>query len=279
MSLNTAITYFRSLHEQGLAPNTITTAKSGLRKIFYYGFDFNLNDVMFSSIPKSCAQQRPAPRPTMLTWSPNKVLQLSSETDCSTSEYTLLLRKLFLVALPSRARMSETAGLSYDPGFVKFLPIGEAMLSPYLKFLAKNEDPQNRWSPWKIVSLPHDPFLCPVNALKVYLSWTSQWSSGRLFKCLEGGTLTIDGVRQQILYFIKAADPGFVPKGYETRRVATSVDYFLHMDFNSLTQYTGWKSQKSFMKSYSKNLDELKFHAVAAGKVVNPIPSDDDISD
>ena len=93
MSLNTAITYFRSLHEQGLAPNTITTAKSGLRKIFYYGFDFNLNDVMFSSIPKSCAQQRPAPRPTMLTWSPNKVLQLSSETDCSTIEYTLLLRK------------------------------------------------------------------------------------------------------------------------------------------------------------------------------------------
>ena len=56
MSLNLAITYFRSLHEQGLASKTVTTANPGLRKTFYYGFDINLTDIMFSSIPKSCAR-------------------------------------------------------------------------------------------------------------------------------------------------------------------------------------------------------------------------------
>ena len=275
MSLNLAITYFRTLFESGLAPNTITSAKSGLHKIFYYGFDINLNDPMFSSISRACSKQRQAPRSTMLSWSLNKVLRLASDTDCASCEYSKLLRKtLFLLALASGARMSEIAALSRDPGFVKFLPSGEALLSPHLKFLAKNEDPQDRWGPWKIVPLPQDPSLCPVSALQTYLSRTSQWSSGRLFLRKDGGTLTLDGVRQQILYFITSANPGSIPKGHETRRVATSVNYWQHMDFASLQQYTGWKSRSVFMKCYFKNLDALKFHAVAAGKVVNPLSSD-----
>ena len=50
------------------------------------------------------------------------------------------------------------------------------------------------------------------------------------------------------------------------------------MDFDALTEYTGWKSPKVFMKHYFKNLDALKFHAVAAGKVVQPVLSDSDSS-
>ena len=69
-----------------------------------------------------------------------------------------------------------------------------------------------------------------------------------------------------MLYFIKAAGPDSVLKGHRTRKVATSINYFQHMDFESLTRYTGWKSQKVFMKCYFQNLDALKFHAVAAGK-------------
>ena len=39
--------------------------------------------------------------------------------------------------------MSKIAALSRDKGFVKFLSSGEALLSPHLQFLAKNEDSQN----------------------------------------------------------------------------------------------------------------------------------------
>ena len=47
MSINLAIPCFRTLYESGLALNTFTSAKSGLQKTFYYGFDINLTDLMF----------------------------------------------------------------------------------------------------------------------------------------------------------------------------------------------------------------------------------------
>ena len=119
------------MHEQGLAANTITSAKSGLKKTFHYGFEVNLNDITFSSIPKACARQRPVPRPMMLSWFLNQVLRLASDTDSLSCEYQLLLRRtLFLVALASSARMSEIAARSWNVGFVKFLPSGEALLYP-----------------------------------------------------------------------------------------------------------------------------------------------------
>ena len=174
------------------------------------------------------------------------------------------------MALASGARLSEMAALSRDTGFIKFLPSGEVSLSPHPKFLAKNEDPAHRWKPWIIVPLPQDPSLCPVKALQTYLGRTDTWLSGRLFQRENGGTITIDGIRQQILYFIKEADPESIPKAHDVRAIATSVNYFHYMDFQALTGYTGWKSSRVFMKHYFKNLDTLRFHAVAAGKVVPP---------
>ena len=41
MSPNLTLSFFRSLHESGLAPGTVTTTKSALVKIFAYGFDID----------------------------------------------------------------------------------------------------------------------------------------------------------------------------------------------------------------------------------------------
>ena len=156
----------------------------------------------------------------MLSWPLNKVLRLVSgvvTTDCSYQH--LLMKTLFLVALASGARVSELAALSRDKGFVKFLPSGEVSLSPHPKFMAKNEDPVHRWKPWIIVPLPQDPSLCPVRCLENYLERTQSWSSGRLFQRESGGTITIDGVRQQILYLIKEADPESIPKAHDVRAI------------------------------------------------------------
>ena len=60
MSPNLAISFFRSLHESGLASSTVTATKSALTKIFLYGFDINLSDPCFTSISRSCAKLRPA---------------------------------------------------------------------------------------------------------------------------------------------------------------------------------------------------------------------------
>ena len=141
-------------------------------------------------------------------------------------------------------------------------------MSPHPKFLAKNEDPVHRWKPWIIVPLHQDSSLCPVRCLEYYLERTKSRSSGRLFQRESGGTITIDGIRQQILYFIKEADLESIPKAHDVRAIATSVNYFHYMDFQALTEYTGWKSPRVFMKHYFKNLESLRFHTVAAGKVV-----------
>ena len=65
-----------------------------------------------------------------------------------------------------------------------------------------------------------------------------------------------------------------MPTPHQVRSVATSVNFFQYMDFQALSKYTGWKSSKVFMRHYFKNIDALKFHAVAAGKVVAP-PQED----
>ena len=80
--------------------------------------------------------------------------------------------------------------------------------------------------------------------------------------------MTVDGVRQKILYSIKSADPGSWPKAHEVRKVATSLNYFEFMEFEDLKQYTGWKSQKVFYRHYLKSIEEVSLPTVAAGKVV-----------
>ena len=191
----------------------------------------------------------------MLSWSLNKALHLASSINNDDCSFQHLLRKaLFLIALASGARVSELAALSRDKGFIKFLPMGEVSLAPHPKFLAKNEDPAHRWKPWRIVPLPQDPSLCPVKCLEAYLEKTISQSGGRLFQRELGGTITIDGIRQQILYFIKEADPESIPKAHDVRAIATSVNYFHFMDFQALSEYTGWKSSRVFMKHYFENL-------------------------
>ncbi|XP_066964086.1 uncharacterized protein [Macrobrachium rosenbergii] len=148
MTTNLAISFFRSLFEKGLASSTITTAKSALKKIFLHGFKINLTDSYFSSIPKACARLRPVTRPHTVSWFLNDVLKLDSEIDNQDCSFTNLLRKtLFLISLASGARISELSALSREPNHIDFLPSGEVLLAPHPKFLAKNEDPRDRWSP------------------------------------------------------------------------------------------------------------------------------------
>ena len=282
MDVNLSLTFFRTLLESGLAANTVNCVRSSLVKIFAYAFDINLNGVHFINLSRACAALNPPDRPEMISWSINKVLRLASDTAREPGNYqTLLRRTLFLIALASGARISELEALSREKGSVRFLKTGEVLLTPHKAFLAKNEQPQDRWHPWKIVPLPQDESLCPVKALRDYISHTNYWKDGRLFQREGGGILTTKGVRQQILYFIKEAEPDSIPKGHDVRKVATSLNFFNFMNFQLLKHYIHWKSPGVFVKHYFKEIDRLRFSVVAAGKVVeaNNIESLDDEED
>ena len=148
----------------------------------------------------------------MLTWSLDKALQLASSIDPDQCSFQQLLRKtLFLIALASGARLSEMTALSRAPKFVKFLHTGEVLLSPHAKFLAKNEDPQKRWKPWKIIPLPQDLSLCPVSTLRSYLEKTHSWTSGPLFRREKRRNYLHQWHQTTNSLLIKEADPDSIP--------------------------------------------------------------------
>ena len=114
MSINLTLSFFRFLHESGLASSTVTTIKSALVKIFAYRFNIDLNDLCFSSISRACARQRPAPRLVMLSWSLNKVLQLASSISNNSCSYQQLFRKNFPGGISLWSKASRNG--SFIPG-------------------------------------------------------------------------------------------------------------------------------------------------------------------
>ena len=167
-------------------------------------FGLDMNDYLFSKIPKACAKLRPAPPPPRdVSWSLNKVLHFASNIDNNTADPHLLIRKtLFLLAMASGGRVSELAALTRDPGSVVFEENGDVTLYPDPVFLAKNEDPAKRWNPWTIHPLPQDLSLCPVKTLQDFLASASRWSSGQLFRRQTGAFLSSKNISSLILYFI-----------------------------------------------------------------------------
>ena len=69
MSINVALSFFRHLHNSGLAASMVTSTKSTL------------------AIARSCAKQRPTSNLDMLSWSLNNVLRLASAIQNSSCTY------------------------------------------------------------------------------------------------------------------------------------------------------------------------------------------------
>ena len=270
ISLDFCISFFKHLHDEGLAPLTITSYKSALTQPIRYGFNIELNSDLFNKIPKSCAKQRPAPQTKPISWSLNKVLDLASSIDNESAELSLLLGKtIFLLAMASGARVGELVGLSRDKGQICFEESGVALVFPNKLILAKNENPLKRWGPWKIIPLSSDPTLCPVKCLKDYISATSDINSGQLFRApTSGSTITAKQLRAKLVYFIKKADPDSVPKGHDPRKVASSLSFLSSMCFSDLQRFTGWSGPRVFFKHYFKDIEEVKKSLVAAGAVI-----------
>ena len=89
-----------------------------------------------------------------------------------------------------------------------------------------------------------------------------------------GSTLTIPKLRAKLVYFIKRADPGSVPKGHDPRKVASSLSFLTSMRFSDLQQYTGWSGPRVFFKHYFHQIEKLRSPVVAAGAVLRPDSND-----
>ena len=74
-----------------------------------------------------------------------------------------------------------------------------------------------------IKSLPEDPMVCPVVALREYLVWRGE-SEGPLFiNTKTRAKLTSGSISHILTRLINEADPGKIAKGHDVRKVASSL--------------------------------------------------------
>ena len=73
-----------------------------------------------------------------------------------------------------------------------------------------------------------------------------------------------------MIYFVNRADPNGNFTVHQLRKVATSLNFIEYLDFESLKQYTGWKSPRVFYNHYLLNVEGASRPVVAAGNIVHP---------
>ena len=108
-----------------------------------------------------------------------------------------------------------------------------------------------------------------MTTLKRFLELSKHFSGDQLFRCeTSGKNVSIKQLGAKIIEFVNAADPNKKMSVHMLRKIAASMNYFQFMDFEHIKKYTGWKSTRVFYKHYLKNIEEISFPIVAAGKVI-----------
>ena len=208
--------------EKKLSVATIRSQKSSLRDPIRLAFGIDLSDDIFGRILRSFSLSRPAPRSQTISWSLDNVLHHLSTIDTMSCSYADLLDKtIFLIALASGNRVSETHAL-YRGSLSTRLEGDSLVLVPKTDFLAKNEDPQHRRPPLRIRPLKENRSLCPVDTTRCFLYRSSDILSGPLFTNVSGEALSQSQIRYRLTRLIKRTNPDSIPKSHDMRKVSFS---------------------------------------------------------
>ena len=270
VSAETVLSFCISLFErQRLAVNTILSYKSALKEPLLRGFGVDVSSQDFNFLSRSFALRRPAAPARFPAWSLNSVLNLLVTQNFAASIPLLLEKALFLTALACGPRVSELHALRRGQFISRQ---GHSLvLRPDPSFLAKNEDPLHRRSPIIIRALEgQENSLCPVKSLENYLEATSSSSHGPLFRNQTGGPLSKGNIRVTLARLIRKAQPQSFPRTHDLRKMAASLAFFGEMSFSEIAEFTGWSSQRVFLRHYLGEMTELRHRCVALGRSVGP---------
>ena len=259
---------------KGFAIATVTTYKTALLRPLARGFGLELNSQIFSEFTKGLQNIRPAKPSRPITWSLDPVLaMLSSDIySINPSEESLLHKCLFLVALATGGRVSETHAIRRDPEFLIFSN-NQVTLLPDQDFLAKNEHPYWRREPIYISALLNSDgshhTLCPVKALSNYRLATSRRSSGLLF-LVPGSTQpqSKSKIANLLCKTIKLSQPTAFPVSHDIRKMSFSLAFMANMNIQVICGKAGWSSSGVFLKHYLKQINDVKSTCVVLGQTL-----------
>ena len=211
----------------------------------------------------------------------------------------LSFKTVFLIALASAARVSELHALSAESGFIRFtVDKSTVFLAPVIGFLAKNQRPDEAPREMSINSLrnhapPGDPerLLCPVRALRAYLTRTNKFRGKRkkLFLSLmpkKRTEITVHTLSRWLRETIKLTyqfqKPHELAQLYsipvhEIRALAASLPVYQSASILDVLKTASWKHHNTFTDFYLRDLSvySKKLSAkdgdmvVAAGKEIN----------
>ena len=170
-------------YTKGLKPSTVSHYRSALTQPLLSYFNIDLRVQAVNSMIRAMKIQRPhepTPRPA---WKLSKVLAYLDNLTTN-SETSSLRNTAFLLLLATGWRLSEIHACVRHNDFCRFTETHTLLLQPHSSFLAKN-GLRKRLDMKEIKTLKltngQTSNICPVTALKTYLSLTPRDKEGPLF--------------------------------------------------------------------------------------------------
>ena len=260
ISDNLIISFFDFLlKDKNLRVNTLQAYKSALVDPLKYGFNYNIPNEIVLKCFKGMANLNPAVPIWVPDWSLDAVLQYLIDNKNNSSPLFLTRKTLFLVGLCLGSRISELFALRRDEKSLIRMNDGSLKIYPDITFLAKNENPLERRGPHIIKPLINgDDTLCPVKSLEIYLTATCTSSCNHLFvHPINFGKWNRAGLSLAMVRLIREAQPDSFPRAHDVRKISTSLAFMRNMKIADITNSTGWKSTKVFLKHYLINIQEF----------------------
>ena len=287
-SVNSICKFFIYLwEEKKLAIGTIKGFRSVLQSVLRH-VDFNVsNNHDISDVIRSFIVERPLVKKESVAWNLDIVLKFLCsgrfEPLSSASLRDITRKTLFLVAMALDKRVSELQALSGDVGFSE----QGAMVSLSLGFRAKNDNKVKALprsflvkSLQQLVGQEEERKLCPVRALKAYLSRTKAYSrKGRnLFLAPRNPerSASKNGLAFLIKSVIKEAHEHVSPeseklfkvKSQEIRAISTSLSFAHNLSIESVIEAAQWRSHSVFASHYLKDVALTYNECCALGPLV-----------
>ena len=257
------------------------------------------SDCFLSELIRSFELKRPVSRSLTPKWNLSCVLWSLTkdpyEPINQSSLQFLTWKTVFLLTLASAKRRSEIHALSVEDGHLRFNAAdGSVSLLCQSGFLAKTQLPSSAPTAFSVPSLSNacgeadkDRLLCPVRALKYYLSRVKSLRGNRkrLFIPIKGKSdISAASISRWIASTIRKAYSSlserdcslFSIKAHEVRALSASWAFVNHTPLEDILQATFWKNSSTFssfyLRSFASQSDNLYLLGpfVAAQSVISP---------
>ena len=263
VTIENVLQFFTYLfYEKHRRPGTVAHYRTALTIPLKMYFQVDLRIPAVADLLRSMNLQRPIIPVTAPDWSLNKVLTFLDNPDNIQSKVMQFRKTAFLLLLATGWRISELHACVRDKEYCKFTKDSTLLIRPHPVFLAKNEQPQQRWTfkEIKVLKLEDGKIsnICPATELKKYLQDTSKMTKGSLFlKPNNQEKMTIHTLSTQICSIILQADPSTKAKVHDVRKYAASCALAETMLVGDLLSAMNWSSPATFMKFYLTQTEPL----------------------